>query len=503
MRNRVLLSVLPLLVGLAVLLAGAGATGPSVVATIPVGEASQDVAVNADVNRVYVTNAGHLALSVVDGSTNQAVDEMSFDLPIFAVALNPTTNRLYVSSSGAPDENYVTVIDATTKQIVTTVDVGSWPRDIEVNTVTNRVYVVNHTDGTLTVIDGTTNQVVATVDAGFIPREAAVNEATNRIYVSTMDSVSVIDGATNQLVDTIALEEYPWGIALNPATDRIYLANTFDDGNSVTVVDATSKAVLATVPVGTAPEELAVNPTTNHVIVSNGGSDDVTVIDGATNSVIATLPVGAYPTGVAVNPLTNLVYVANNGDGTVSVISDPPPDATPTPTPPPGAIPFALGKGWNQVCYVGTEQPVEDALGSIQGDVSAVYRMGSGGGYDRWFPGRPEVSTITNVAPYEPLLLLMTEGVAWNQMPADSPPSSASLAKGWNSVCYTGAAKPPAEATSSIADDLSILYMLGSSQAWSRYVPGRPEVSNIDQLEQYGAVLMLANGGGATWAFGP
>jgi len=430
------------------------------------------------------------------------VDEMSFDMPIFAVALNPELNRIYVSWTGMHDENYVTVVDAISKQIVTDVPVGSWPIDIAVNRSTDRLYVVNHTDGTVTVIDGTTNQVVATVDAGFIPREAAVNEATNRIYVSTMDTVSVIDGATNQLVDSIALDKYPWGIALNPTIDRIYLANTFDNDNSVSVIDATSKAVVATVPVGTQPEELAVNPTTNHIIVPNGGSNDVTIIDGATNTVIATLPVGANPTGVAVNAATNLVYVANSADGTVSVISDPPSEGTPTSTPPQGTTPFALATGWNQVCYVGSEQPIEDALAPILGDVSAVYRLGSGGGYDRWFPGRPEVSTITNVSPYKPLLLLMTEGAAWNQTPAGSPPTSASLAQGWNTVCYGGATGPPGDVTSGIADDFSILYML-ANQAWNRYVPGRPEVCNIDQLEQYDALLMLSNGSGTTWTFGP
>jgi len=490
--------------GLAFLLTGASATGPSVVATIPVGDAPRNVAVNVGTNRVYITDSGEAALSVVDGSTNEVVDELSFDLPPWDVALNPTTNRMYVSFSGMFDENFVKAIDLTTNEILTTVDVGSWPRDIAVNTATNRVYVINHTDGTMTVIDGATDQVVATVDAGFIAREAAVDEATNRIYVSTMDSVSVLDGATNQLVDSIALDKYPWGIALNPITDRIYLAHTFDDDNSVSVIDATSKAVVATVPVGTAPEELAVNPTTNHVIVSNGGSNDVTIIDGATNTVVATLPVGAYPTGVAVNPVTNLVYVANSNDETVSVISDPPSEATPapTPTPPAGTTPFALGTGWNQVCYVGPEQPIENALTSVLGDVSAVYRLRPDQGYDRWFPGRPEVSTITTVSPYKPLLLLMADGAAWNQTPSGSPPASATLAQGWNSICYAGANKPPADATSAIADDFSILYMLASNQAWNRYAPSRPEVSNIEQLEQYDAVLMLATGG-TTWAFGP
>jgi YVTN family beta-propeller protein len=311
----------------------------------------------------------------------------------------------------------------------------------------------------------------------------------------------VIDGATNQVVDSIALDKTPWGLALNPDTGRIYVANTFD--NSVSVIDATSKAVVATVPVGTEPGGLAVNPTTAHIIVTNEGSNDVTIIDGAANSVIATLPVGAGPRGVAVNPVTNLVYVANREGDTVFVISDAPSEGTPTSTPSPGITPFALATGWNQVCYVGSEQPIEAALAPILARVAAVYRLRPDQGYDRWFPSRPEVNTIATVSPYKPLLLLMTDGATWNQTPAGSPPTSASLAQGWNSLCYAGSTKPPSDATSAIADDFSILYRLGSSQTWSRYVPSRPEVSNIAQLEQYDAVLMLATSSGTTWTFGP
>jgi YVTN family beta-propeller protein len=503
MRTKVSLLALSLLLVMGVLSTGAGASGPSVVATIPVGDLPQNVAVNADTNRIYMTHGGASALSVIDGSTNQLVDEVTVELPPFAVALNTVTGRIYASFSGRPDEEYIQAIDVATKQILATVQTGSWPIDIAVNTTTNRVYVVNHFDGNVMVIDGPTNQVVATVSVGSTPHKAAVDEARNRIYVENSDSVSVIDGVTNQVVDNIVLDQFAWGLALNPAADRIYVANIFD--KSMSVIDVDSKAVLATVPVGTLPVALAVNPTTNHIIVTNQESDNVTIIDGATNTVIATLPVGDYPTGVAANQAANMVYVANNGDDTVSVISDPPSDATPTPapTPPAGSTAFALATGWNQVCYVGVEQPIEDALAPILGDVSAVYRMGAGGGYDRWFPGRPEVSTITNVSPYRPLLLLMTEGAAWNQTPEGSPPTSAGLAQGWNTICYAGAAETPAEATSAIADGFSILYMLGSGQAWSRYVPGRPEVSNIEELEQYDAVLMLTNGGGTTWTFSP
>jgi YVTN family beta-propeller protein len=500
MRTRVSFSVLSLLLALAVLLTGVGAASPSVVATVPVGSGPVDIAVDAVNGRIYVTDSAN-ALSVIDSSTNQVVDQLSPGFPVHAVAVNPATNRLYVSAVDI-SEHFIIVIDTTTNQTLTTLDADDWPIDMAVNTATNRVYVVNHGDGTMTVIDGATNQVIATVDANFLARAVAVDEAANRIYVEGMSSVLVIDGGTNQVVDSIVLDGFNWGMALNPDTDRIYIAS-FDNG--VSVIDVNSKAVVATVPVGTEPEALAVNTATNHIIVPNGGSDDVSIIDGATNSVIATLPVGVNPTGIAVNPATNLAYIANSNDGTVSVISDPPSEGTPTPTPTPpaGSTPFSLEAGWNQVCYVGTEQPVGDALAPILSGVAALYRMGSDGSYDRWFSGKPEASTITSLSPYEPLLLLMANSATWNQTPAGSPPTSAGLPQGWSTVCYTGATKPASEATSGITNDLSMLYMLGEGQAWSRYAPAMPQISDIDQLEQYDAVLMLVNGNGATWTFSP
>ncbi len=56
-----------------------------------------------------------------------------------------------------------------------------------------------------------------------------------------------------------------------------------------------------------------------------------------------------------------------------------------------------LTAGWNHVCYVGAEAPVDEALGSVAGSVQAVYRI-EDDLLGRWFPGRPEVSTISTLS---------------------------------------------------------------------------------------------------------
>ena len=60
---------------------------------------------------------------------------------------------------------------------------------------------------------------------------------------------------------------------------------------------------------------------------------------------------------------------------------------------------------------------------------------------------------------------------------------------GWNSLCYGGLAKLVDEASVSTGAQVGILYTLGSDQVWRRYVPGRPEISNISDLGFLAPVL--------------
>jgi hypothetical protein len=173
---------------------------------------------------------------------------------------------------------------------------------------------------------------------------------------------------------------------------------------------------------------------------------------------------------------------------------------TPTPTPPPGTI--TLVGGWNNPCYVGSEQPIEDALADVVENVLAVYRMRADQGFDRWFPNKPEASNITTISPYQPLFILMGQYAFWPHEPSGTPPTSVPLASGWNSVCYTGETKDVQAVTGSIVEDISVLYTLTPDQKWRRFIPDRPDASTLGQLESSTCVLMLiTNGNGVLWVF--
>ena len=176
--------------------------------------------------------------------------------------------------------------------------------------------------------------------------------------------------------------------------------------------------------------------------------------------------------------------------------------ATPTPPPPAGTI--ILVGGWNTSCYGGVTQPIEDALAGVLDQVVAVYRMRPDQSFDRWFPGRPDLSSITTLNSWDYLFILTSQGAVWEHQPTDSVPASASLTSGWISVCYLGETNDPDAATAAIAGKFAVVYSLLPDQAWRRYVPGRPEVSNLPILYPRTPILLLVTDpNGAEWVFNP
>ncbi len=111
---------------------------------------------------------------------------------------------------------------------------------------------------------------------------------------------------------------------------------------------------------------------------------------------------------------------------------------------------------------------------------------------------------MTTIGAYEALSILMTGPASWSQGVEAAVPSSVSLSQGWNSVCYGGQSQTTEAATAGITGQFSVLYSLASDQSWKRFVSGRPEISNLPNLTQFAAVLILATvPEGTTWTFGP
>ncbi|MCJ7509913.1 MAG: hypothetical protein MUP14_03380 [Dehalococcoidia bacterium] len=180
------------------------------------------------------------------------------------------------------------------------------------------------------------------------------------------------------------------------------------------------------------------------------------------------------------------------------------PEMFPGPSPPDTTFPVSLVQGWNNVCYRGPEQPVESALSNALNSVVAIYRLRPGQQFDKWFAGRPEISTIETLSPYDSLFILMGSDATWQQKASGTALTSVYLAGGWNSVCYAGPTEATETAIVDISSQVGVIYSLAADQSWLQFIPARPDISELTQLEQFSSLLVLiTNDSGLTWTFGP
>ncbi len=325
---------------------------------IPTG-VPMGIAVNPVTNKIYVIrNAfSNTAVSVIDGATDTVIKNINITemgkkppemiintfpggktykiLPV-QVAVNPQTNRIYVSDWNYGDGG-ITVIDGRTDQVIDTiVGLGGGSYGIGVNPDTDRIYVDNVQYGykapyQIAVIDGATDKILANVTIGqrgphgvyTIPAPYCIG-FTSAVCLST-DGVYALPGPS------IA------PLAVNPSTGLIYASCAgcikSDQNRSqdwIAVINGTTNAVVGTIPLSAL--DMAINADTNAVYATLGtdpitlnttDSFRVAVIDGQTNRVTNYLETYNVGFSVAVNSKNGNVYVSGSywGQGSVSVFN--------------------------------------------------------------------------------------------------------------------------------------------------------------------------------------
>lgn len=71
-------------------------------------------------------------------------------------------------------------------------------------------------------------KVLATVPTtGFSPSALAINTVTNRIYILNQSTVDVLDGSTNSIVATIPVSSSISRLAVNESTNKVYVIDPF------------------------------------------------------------------------------------------------------------------------------------------------------------------------------------------------------------------------------------------------------------------------------------
>ena len=204
-----------------------------------------NVAVNPVTKRVYVAMYGMGRVAVIDATNNTLVGCLTTGLGTFGVAVNQNLNQLYVTNRDGMNLQ-VFNISSVPGSLIKDVPLGGVPFFVQSNISTNEVYVMVAFDSpnydnanNLQVYTATATDVsltYATVigntsDGGMV----WVSQASGALYVAATknNQLQIVDPVTFAIVQTISMTD-PFGITENRGLGRMYISNR--NINSISIV---------------------------------------------------------------------------------------------------------------------------------------------------------------------------------------------------------------------------------------------------------------------------
>jgi len=309
-------------------------------ATTLAGTSPVATGVDDTLGRIYVTRnrgqgtAASNGITVIDARTRRVVAEVTTGRwGPSSLAVDPVRHLVYVTAAtwgSTDDHSAVVVVDGRTNRIVRRIAVAPGPKAIAVNPRTNRIYVTdeNGTDAgqAVAVINETTGTIIATVPTGPYaryyenPLGLAVDGRSDTVYATNplQGTVYVIDGATNRITRSLAVGDEPTAMAVDPTTGRAYVAHAGRGSAKVSVIDGHAGAVVRGIRLGGSPRGVAVDASSGTLYVSTAGHGTA-LVDTATARVHGLLDCGPGAYGVTVTS-TGAVIVADRNDDIVCLM---------------------------------------------------------------------------------------------------------------------------------------------------------------------------------------
>jgi len=271
------------------------------------GEGGWDyMALDGRTRLLYVTHGN--AVEILNIDTGVKGDPIIDLNGVHGVAFAPERNRGYLSNGRG---NTVSVFDLKTHEILEEVpSSGQNPDSVMYDIFSGRVFTFNGRTGNATAIDATTSEVVGTVDIGGKP-EFAVTDGKGTIFVNNEDTSEIVAFDAKSLEVTkrwsIAPGEGPSGLAIDLKGERLF--SVCDE--IMVVSDFIGGKVVTTVPIGGGPDAVRYDPGTGLIFASNGeGTLSVIKQESPDNYILVeTVPTARGARTMELDPETHHVFV--------------------------------------------------------------------------------------------------------------------------------------------------------------------------------------------------
>jgi len=275
----------------------------------------------ADLN-VYVLNKGSGSVSIIDARTEAVISTIQVGERPRGLAVTRSGERLYVSR----EDGTLIERDMYFKAESGQARLGGVPSSIDLSPDSKvlAAAVRGNTNGNLGIVllDLATMRVLRTIEVHGAPSamNAVFSPDGRWIYASTEESpdVAVIDVKQGAVTSSIRVGPRLRDIAFLAGGSRAYVAAEQD--SEVVVIDVARQAVVDRVKTASAPLGVTPHPDGKRVFVSASGAGKVQVLDTSSNKIVAEIEVGNGPSSMALTPDGKKLYVVCGPANHVSAI---------------------------------------------------------------------------------------------------------------------------------------------------------------------------------------
>jgi DNA-binding beta-propeller fold protein YncE len=295
------------------------------------------LALEASGARLFVSRGDHV--DVVETVSGKLAGTIPNTPGVHGIAFAPALMRGF-TSNGRSDT--VSVFELDTLRVIQEVPVsGKNPDAILYEPRQNHIITANADSANLSVLDAATLQIVTTVALPG-PPEFMVTDAAGMVYVNIKTEpgkLVAVDGKSLSVKATWPLPgcANPTGLALDAVHHRLF---SVCRNQVMAVTDAVSGKQVARVVIGRGPDAAAFDPDLGLVFSSNGVDGTLTVIHQESPDeyrVVATVTTQVGARTLVLDPATHKIYLA-----TAKLAATPPATAE-EPHPRPSIVPNSLG----------------------------------------------------------------------------------------------------------------------------------------------------------------
>ena len=246
-------------------------------------------------NDFYVSNytpgATTGSLPAINGSTNKVVSVMNVGMNPAGLVYDPSNGYLFlidsyyrnVSVIDPGNGKFVANITLVSVPKTTALMAGPSPGGIAYDPVDGDIYFIDmyypsNGYSNVSVINATTYNVVKTWIVGRGASSVAFNPIDDEVYVTNPGSgnISVIN-TTSDSIASLYIDAGPAGMQFVPATRALYVANTVR--NEVSVINTSTDLICSNITVGSAPFSLVTDSQNGYIYITNKYSNNVSILN--------------------------------------------------------------------------------------------------------------------------------------------------------------------------------------------------------------------------------